>query len=172
MIAQTHRKGFGVQACKYVRVNHSMTYFASLKSAQICLLLWLADPKPQPIRSRTYKWAWHLCEKFEPSPGEKGLPWPHCMKLKKVWRKSGESLEKVWISLKKVWRNSEHILNLPWTYSEHTLKMCWIFDKISKISLNMWLSNMDPRDASASKKPRSLQTLQKFLLLHQACSSS
>ena len=125
MIAQTHRKGFGVQACKYVRVNHSMTYFASLKSAQICLLLWLADPKPQPIRSRTYKWAWHLCEKFEPSPGEKGLPWPHCMKLKKVWRKSGESLEKVWISLKKVWRKSEETLNIFWTYPEPTLNILW-----------------------------------------------
>ena len=72
--------------------------------------------------------------------------------LEKVRRKSGESMNKSEESLKKVWRNSEHILNLPWTYSEHTLKMCWIFDKISKISLNMWLSNMNPRDASASKK--------------------
>ena len=48
------------------------------------------------------------------------------------------------------WTYSEHTLNILWTYSEHTLKICPRFD--SKTWINHWLSNMDPRDASASKK--------------------
>ena len=33
VIAQTPRKGLGVQACKYVQANHTTAYFSSLKSA-------------------------------------------------------------------------------------------------------------------------------------------
>ena len=52
---QTPCKGLGAQTCKYVRANHSTAYFSSLKSALMCPLIWLADPKPPPISSRTYK---------------------------------------------------------------------------------------------------------------------
>ena len=46
-----------VEKYNYVQANQSTAYFSNLKSAQMCPLLWLADPKPQPISSKTYKWA-------------------------------------------------------------------------------------------------------------------
>ena len=54
------------------------------------------------------------------------------------------------------WTHSEHTLNTLWTHSEHTLKIAWWFaqdlTKSEKHSpLAHSLSNMDPRDASASK---------------------
>ena len=50
-----------------------------------------------------------------------------------------------------LWTHSEYTLNTLWTYSEHTLKICPRFNQISKTWINLWLLNMDPRDASASK---------------------
>ena len=54
--------------------------------------------------------------------------------------------------LNTLWTHSEHFLMTLWAHSEHTLKICPIFDKISKTLVTHPLSNMNPRDASASKK--------------------
>ena len=56
----------------------------------------------------------------------------------------------------KYWTHSEHTLNTLWTYSGHTLNIPWWYAQyLTKSqkhhSLTDWLSNMVPRDASASK---------------------
>ena len=52
-----------------------------------------------------------------------------------------------------LWTHSEYTLNTLWTYSEHTLNILWRYAQDSNKShkITHWLSNMDQRDASASK---------------------
>ena len=73
------------------------------------------------------------------------------------WTHSEHTLNTHWThsehTLNTLWTHSEHTLNTLWAHSEHTLKICPRFDKISKTTFHHWLSNMDPRDASASKNP-------------------
>ena len=72
-----------------------------------------------------------------------------------LWTNSEHTLKLLWTysehTLNILWTYPEHTLNILWTYSEHTLKICPRFDQISKTSPTHSLSNIDPRDASASK---------------------
>ena len=56
-----------------------------------------------------------------------------------------------------LWTYSEITLNIPWRYPDNTLMIPWRYAQdLTKSQkhewLTDWLSNMDPRDASASKK--------------------
>ena len=53
-------------------------------------------------------------------------------------------------NLNKLWTHSEHTLNTLWTYSEDKPKI-WQNPQNINQSVTDSLSNIDPRDASASK---------------------
>ena len=75
--------------------------------------------------------------------------------LNLVWTYSEPPLNILWTysepTLNLLWTSSEPALNILWTCSEPALKICPRIDKISKTLLSDSLSNMDQRDASATK---------------------
>ena len=67
----------------------------------------------------------------------------YMMKWNKLWTHSGRTVNTLWA-------HSEHILNTLWTYSEDKPKI-WQNPQNINQSVTDSLSNIDPRDASASK---------------------
>ena len=98
------------------------------------------------------------------------IPWRYAQDL----TKSQKHYTLLWNTLNTLRTHSEHTLNTLWTHSEHTLKALWTHSehtlnipwryaqdltKSQKTWITEWLSNMDPRDASASKNCRFDQSL-------------
>ena len=71
------------------------------------------------------------------------------------WTCSEPALNLLWTysepTLNLLWTYAKYTLNILWTYTKHTLKICPRFNNIAKTLVTHSLSNMDPRDASASK---------------------
>ena len=78
-----------------------------------------------------------------------------------LWRHSEDTLKTLWWhsehTLNILRTHSEHTLNTLWTHSEDTLNILWRYAQdLTKSQKHYPLSNMDPRDASASKNYLSL----------------
>ena len=83
-----------------------------------------------------------------------------------LWTHSEHTLNTLWMyTLNTLWTHSEYTLKTLWRHSEHTLNILWTYSEdMNKIwqnfkNITQWLSNMDPRDASASKKGGNIQVI-------------
>ena len=89
-----------------------------------------------------------------------------------LWKYSEPTLNLPWAcsepALALLWTYSESALNLLWTCFEPTLNLLWIYSEdMPKIwqnlkSINKWVSNMNLRDDSASKKTKNEGINQKW----------